>query len=536
MTNSDSNLSFKQTRLLLPWWWVRAFEGLAKSSDGSSRLFDQVSRSRLLPILDSDELSMVALFLSKIQGQILGTGSRTFVFHESEISGDNPFTRHSKLMLAQRALSQIPCLKLFDASGLKSWGLCSDLRMIQNEAEFRVEVDLTDLGEEFVLGYAHAHRDLFGCVTKGEVLGNFFEGQSPLCIWKSLWLDLDFNSRLVVLRLEQAMQQQHGWLQLDGTAGLSWSHALAGLALSKRGAPASLFERERKLLHSLGKKLEDHGIFAGSVSQSYLAFSKDSGPTLVFRSRDGLKASQDLEAYGKEVGSFFAKRRMGLKLIERFSPESLGSWKHFYEALSAEDKDLALQSKGRVYVGFDLFAEWLLRLGGMIPLPAHESLGQLKVPVSEAWSIFKSKWHSFDFEKDLEAMNLSLASEVSLQDTQILRRLSTENLENLEVAKTMPPVFEGGERQKIVIGPRDQLARAAASDELEHMKKHDYQSYKKLCEAYLASLRAEDRDLFQAIQKQMTPVIFETQLRARLIRYMIEFPSKWSSSKTAMKP
>ncbi len=531
-----SPLSFKQNRLLLPWWWVRAFQGLAKSSEGSSRLFDQVSRSRILPLLDSDELSMVGLFLSKIQEQLLSHGNPTVIFHESEISGDNPFTRHSKIVLAERALSQIPCLKLFDASGLKSWEISSGMRIIRNEAEYRFEMDLSQLGEEFVLGYAHAHRDLLAGATQGEVLGSFFEGQNPLCIWKSLWLDLDFNSRLVVLRIEQAMQLQQSWLQLDGTAGLSWERAFSGLTWAKRNATTSAFERERKLLQTLGKKLEDHGIFTGSVSQSYLAFSKDPGPTLVFRSSDGLKATQDLESYGKAVGAFYAKRRVGLELIKLFSPDNLEAWTQFYEALSPEDKNLSLQFRGRIYVAFDLFAEWVLRLDSKIPIPAHESLENLRTPVSDAWNLFKAKWHSFDFLEDLESLHLSLASEASLQDTQIFERLSTSKLEIVTTSKSTLTPSSSGERQKIAMPPRDQVARAAASDELEHMKKHDQQSYKNLCEAYLASLRAEDRDLFLAIQKQMTPVIFETQLRARLIRYMIEFPSKWSTSKTASKP
>jgi hypothetical protein len=515
---------------------VRAFHGLAVSSEGSGGVFDQVSKSRVMPLLDSDELSMMALFLSKIQEQVLTNGSRTIVFQESEISGDNPFTRHSKLMLAQRALSQLPCMRLFDDSGLKSWGISSAVRMIGNKAESRFEFDLSELGEEFVLGYAHAHRDLLAGATGGEVLGSFFEGQNPLCIWKSLWLDLDFNSRLVVLRIEQAMQLQQAWLQLDGTAGLSWDYALSGLTWAKRNASASIFERERKLLHALGKKLEDHGIFTGSVSQSYLAFSKDPGPTLVFRSSDGLKATQDLESYGKEVGSFFAKRRVGIGLIKLFSPENLNAWTQFYDALSSEDKNLSVTFKGRVYVAFDLFAEWVLRLDAKIPIAAHESLESLRTPVSEAWDLFKSKWQSFDFLKDLESLNLSLATEASIQDTQILERLSTGKLEKNEISNRAFAPSESGQRQKIAMPPRDQVARAAASDELEYMKKHDQQSYKKLCEAYLASLRAEDRELFQAIQKQMTPVIFETQLRARLIRYMIEFPSKWTTSKTASKP
>ena len=145
------------------------------------------------------------------------------------------------------------------------------------------------------------------------------------------------------------------------------------------------------------------------------------------------------------------------------------------------------------------------------------------------------KWHSFDFKSELDSLNLSLASEESLSDPQILKQLSTNR--SLEKPANEPslPKTDSLQRPKPPLAPRDQVARAAASEELERLKKQNMESYKKLCEAYLSSLKEEERQLFEAIKKQMTPVIFETQLRARLIRFMIENPTSWEPTKTVSK-
>lgn len=535
MKPESTQKPLQETRLFLPWWWIRAFEVLGSASSLGRGSLDQIAESRIMPFLDSDELSMLCLFLSKIQSQLLASGERTFFIHDGDISGDNPFTRQSKLFVAEKALSQIPCIKLLSRTGDKSWNMSTGQRIGKKDDMRWLEVDLSVLGEEFVLGFCHAHRELIAGIRNEDLCTDVFEGHSPLCIWKSLWLDLDLNSQLLVLRIEKAMQLNHSWLQLDGTAGLSWTDAFSGVQFQARKSQTSHFFKQKKLLEVLGKKLEDHGIFSSHVNKNYLAFSKDPGPTLAFRSSDGLKASQDLAAYAASVGQYFAKRRLGLQLIQLTSPESHAAWTGFYESLPDEDKFLALEQNGRIYVAFDLFAEWMLRLAEKLPSKVHDSLAGLKLSVAEAWILFKEKWHSFDFKSELDSLNLSLASEESLSDPQILKQLSTNR--SLEKPANEPslPKTDNVQRPKTPLAPRDQVARAAASEELERLKKQNIESYKKLCEAYLSSLKEEERQLFEAIKKQMTPVIFETQLRARLIRFMIENPTSWEPTKTVSK-
>ena len=525
----------QETRLFLPWWWIRAFEVLASASSLGRGSLEQIAESRIMPFLDCDELSMLCLFLSKIQSQLLASGGKTFFIHDGDISGDNPFTRQSKLFVAEKALSQIPCIKLLSRTGDKSWNMSSGQRIGKKNDMRWLEVDLSVPGEEFVLGFCHAHRDLISGIRNEDLCTDVFEGYSPLCIWKSLWLDLDLNGQLLVLRIEKAMQLNHSWLQLDGTAGLSWTEAFAGVHFQARKSQTSQFFRQKKLLEVLGKKLEDHGIFSSHVNKNYLAFSKDPGPTLAFRSSDGLKASQDLATYAASVGQYFAKRRLGLQLIQMTSPDSLAAWTGFYESLTDEDKFLSLELNGRIFVAFDLFAEWMLRLSDKLPFKVHDSLTGLRLSVAEAWIVFKEKWNSFDFKSELKSLNLSLASEESLSDTQILKQLSTNKSREKQPFEPSLPKTESVQRPKTPLAPRDQVARAAASEELERLKKQNLESYKNLCEAYLSSLKEEERQLFEAIKKQMTPVIFETQLRARLIRFMIENPTSWDATKSASK-
>ena len=69
-----------------------------------------------------------------------------------------------------------------------------------------------------------------------------------------------------------------------------------------------------------------------------------------------------------------------------------------------------------------------------------------------------------------------------------------------------------------------------ASDELHRIKSGDPERYASLKKAYLASLDEQGRAVMLDVQGRIQPVLFEEQLRQRLVRYMVDHPGAWRSA------
>lgn len=85
---------------------------------------------------------------------------------------------------------------------------------------------------------------------------------------------------------------------------------------------------------------------------------------------------------------------------------------------------------------------------------------------------------------------------------------------------------EGGQLSKM---------KLVAQQTLSQMQAVDRTSYHQLYERYLNSLTESERLLMLDFQRRMRPHIFESQLQTRLVNYMIQHPSEWTSRSMLMQ-
>lgn len=531
MTERSQTSAVPATRLFLPQWWVRALEAFAEGESQNSGVLDLISRSGILPIIDGEELSILGLFVSSAQSQILTSQSPKFTIFDSDVIGESPFSGQAKASLVEKALAQLPVMRILSTDSQYAWSISDKFRLLQERGRRSIEIELNPVGEELILGFSHAHADLLRVSKNIPSLSKALGLKVPLCIWKSLWLDLDLNTQLIVMRIEKAMQHESSWVQLDGTASIDLDEAFKDVRFHGRKLHFTEFSRRRKVLEALGKKLLDHGVIDVGAKTGFLALMDRPGPQLIFRSKEGLLSGEHVNTYGESVAHYFSKRKISLQLIVSYAPEELKSWQSFYDSLSEEDRSLHVILGNRVFVAVDLFAEVFLRARGVWPDSFDNKFEKLPENPQVAWPLFLSQWRAFDFISRLKESGFSLASEASLAEIQIIRVLSTNNFQkNSNTAPEITTPQSNGRPQSSLMA-RDHRARSMVGEELDRLKNLDKKEYQKLCEAYVSSLREEERRLFQSIQKQMNPLVFETQLRARLIRFMIDNPSSWSSGK-----
>jgi hypothetical protein len=281
---SNPGATFIATHMLLPAWWVRAFESALLSEQGGMGAIDQALRAQLSPALQPLEMGALAAVLGAVQEQILGGNSRSLKLEipryvkEAGAGAGAKTKRYAYEKIAQI----LTAVKVMEptSSGIVGRPLFSGESWILGGPNGRdVTFMLTPgtIGLELLLGISDIHIDFLRRLRHEEVAHTTIGSQGPLMVWKSLWLEMTGIEPLLYLRLERAMQWEFKWLQLDGTFGLPMNALFHGLEPD--------FGRQLKILSRLGKRFEGHGFIAQVKSDQYLAFSPDdaSDPTLVWQ-------------------------------------------------------------------------------------------------------------------------------------------------------------------------------------------------------------------------------------------------------------
>ena len=272
------------THMLLPAWWVRAFEASLLGEQSGQSAVDQALRARLSPALSTLEMGALAAVLSAMQEQVLNGSFRTLKLDLSRYvkeAGAGAGARNKRFTYEKVAqiLTSIKVLEsvphgvaghpIFTAD---HWSF-----MGSQGKDLTINLEPSSIGLELLLGLSDAHADLLRSLRHVKEASAVLGFEAPLMLWKSLWLELITSEPLLYLRLERAMQWEFKWLQLDGTFGLSLSELFRGLDFD--------LKQKLKLLARLGKRFEGHGFMAPVKSDQYLAFSAEeqAEPTLVWQ-------------------------------------------------------------------------------------------------------------------------------------------------------------------------------------------------------------------------------------------------------------
>lgn len=295
---NNAGATFIATHMLLPAWWVRAFESSLLSEQVGLGAIDQALRAQLSPALQPLEMGALAAVLGAVQEQILSGNGRSLKLDipryvkEAGAGAGAKTKRYAYEKIAQ-ILTAVKVLEP-TSSGIVGRPLFSGESWMlggQNDRDVTFMLNPGPIGLELLLGISDAHVDFLRRLRHEEVAHNSIGSHGPLMVWKSLWLEMTGIEPLLYLRLERAMQWEFKWLQLDGTFGLPLNALFQGLE--------SDFGKQLKVLSRLGKRFEGHGFVAPVKSDQYLAFSPEDAadPSLVWQIGRERLSSDVLSSY-----------------------------------------------------------------------------------------------------------------------------------------------------------------------------------------------------------------------------------------------
>lgn len=286
------------THMLLPAWWVRAFEASLLSEHSGRGAVEQALSAQLAPALSPLEMGALAAVIGAMQEQILEGSFRSLKLdmsrHVKEAgAGAGAKTRR---FAYEKVAQLLTCMKVLEPLERGPSGhplFSADHWTVSQPSgkDLTISLDPGKQGIELLLGLSDAHADLLSHIAHEQEAKIPLGSKPPLMLWKSLWLELMGTESLLYMRLERAMQWDFKWLQLDGTFGLSMSELYRGLEHD--------FAQQLRTLSRLGKRFQGHGFVAPVESDHYLAFSRDDDlePTLVWQIGRERLASEALNAF-----------------------------------------------------------------------------------------------------------------------------------------------------------------------------------------------------------------------------------------------
>lgn len=452
-----------------------------------------------------------------------------------------------------------------------------------------------EYADEVITGYMDAHADFLRKLLGRRELRKLNCDLKPLVIWTPVWLELSQAEQLVYLRMEKAMQTHGSWLRLDGLIGAPLDALVSGLRSGKRGGvgpagPAGpVGERTSRLLENLklfgrlGRRLAAHGVIRKQPENGYMATDRNmasSSPFLLWQaSAERLRSKAEIE-YMEIVGHSLLMRMPQDRfeaLMATFSGLSgdwagnIGRFRSIWDAIKAErGLTLTLTSGVLLHVHL-LFLEWVARSSAntLVPLPEWHmgsTVARLLRDLSAANALERFR----DFCKILEEnrqelgalsnplsnLPLTVASD-EIKRSNWLSQLAqfaqsaAKNGGNPKDSKLFSSSklssSDSVETRSVVDGPHITPEKAGqtgaegaqklhrlAYQELEKMIQGSPADYSALKRKYFSSLDSETRAMVLNVERRLDSRDFDRQLRARLVRFMVDHPASWTSSNSTL--
>lgn len=270
------------TQLILPAWWVRAYEAsMQREGLASASAMEHACAARLVPALNPVELNSLAVVVANLQAQILAGRQCSLSIDLAEhLKHAGSFSR-SRLFAFERIIQQLPGVRVLSAGDqgvLRSFPLFSADRWVrrgEGPDDFTIELTTSPLGAEQLLGFADAHMDLIRYARREAEASEALGSEPPLSIWRSIWLELQGIEQVLFMRIERCMQWDFRWLQLEGVFGLPMGELFSGLTVpeARFGDDGSPLARRLKVLARLGRKLTSQGFLGPQAGGQYLALN-----------------------------------------------------------------------------------------------------------------------------------------------------------------------------------------------------------------------------------------------------------------------
>ena len=356
----------------------------------------------------------------------------------------------------------------------------------------------SSIGVELLLGFYEPYREWLRSTQHPHTpqLAKIM-AHPPLHVWKPLWLDARGDEQMFYLYLEAIAQDHH----LDATM---LAHGVA----------------HAKCLHSLGRKLVEHGHLASPP------------PTLTSKLDWSPRRSSERQAlhneYRRDVCRHYAKSLLpgvAQAIVAKLAPTSAGAQSLCREFASICEEEgehvehAIMLSPTAPLINLALFFDWALRRHlPNCPLP-DALLGNELYQITTASNSLRQKYVDFS---DCLQQQPQLGKMLALPNACLINTAVPTASAALSAAPTTTEV------RPIAMLPTQTRLKKIAGIELSKIKTRSRKEYLQLEQQYIDSLAIDEKESVLGIKKYMQASVFEKQLRPRIISFMIENPSVWN--------
>ncbi|MBF0440906.1 MAG: hypothetical protein HQK54_03290 [Oligoflexales bacterium] len=572
-----------ETSLMLPSWWVHAFETTISSRSREEDIYplELSCQSKLSPAFNLEELNALSSLLSTLQRQLL-SGNEGYVLLDPEDHRRNVSSGCNSVgYIFERVLQSLSGIRLLAAKGKE--GGFSAIPFFDGESwikddtssdvKLKLRLNLAPLGAELLLGVFEPYTNMVRQIYSEFDIFSVFHDKIPLSVWRSVWLDFKGSEQLFLLRMEKALQWEYRFLRLDGVLGMSLKSIFKDIKVSRKKMVSNTVTLIEKLdfIDRIGQKLLDHGILSNQKIDKYLAIntSDENEVSLLWKYTQNRVFGDELKRYTNLAYSYLIEKvyvrnldQIILSICGKLFDNSLrkqlvGIWEEIGK-VEGEDKfpESVVMVKGNMpFFAPSLFFEWIIRQlpGHSFPLPdliKNSEIGELAgcftpKEVSSKYERFKNIIIS---EKDryrqiFSEVNFTIASPQVIKSLN-LKQLTSEvgnrvflrnadidkksfNDQKATYFKVNQDKFDGDGKGKSNEKIDATQFRRLATQELNDMKKNDYSRYQEIKRLYMETLDSNSKEIIYEVQKRLQPNVFDDHLKYSLIKFMTENPRLW---------
>lgn len=571
-----------QNRLVLPSWWVAAFDILGRADHAQDSPCALSKRMGISPALNRPELDSMGALLHSLQVQML-SGKRTLLISVNEHAKAASYQVRAAKFAYERLLQLASSLQLLpaqsDVQGA-GWPLFHSVSWQEDRSlqDWRLRIELGKDSDELIFGYVEPYLELWRFWSKKERLGKYFAPKPPLKIWRSVWLDLQGFEQLLLVRLEKLIQWEQVELSFSQLHDLPLGQLFEGVRLRDYGEenPEALsqFRQVLRKLTRLGRKLGDHGLLSEPDSEDCLLANRQNNDPIVMWKTSRLYLDQVSDDHYESLLSVrYARKALArmdelLRMIMGPSVQTQveeNVLRFVKDVIALDDEELLLADSDLVVVyssspalvhPFLIYLEWWMRLlpNHPFPLPdwALDSPFAFILTKSSNEPSLENYREFIDSIRSQESPQHALARLFSvcfacpdmLKKQELIRHLAkTTKQQSRE--ETMPKAAKlqesslkvgrssRGTSSSLLTTEKTQESKQLkweAAEALKNLQSHDHQRYLQLKKAYIDSLTDEKRKLILEVESRLKPSIFDEHLRSSLVKFLIERPDLWKKS------
>ena len=532
----------------LPGWWQRSFFECSKLTE--TKDYDQLAKVEcLMPGMKLEELESISFALAQIQRKILENNPENPLAFDFEVHMRS-CSKQQNAASFKRSQQIFPFLTVGSSSGY-SFPLF-EFSEWKKSKENTLAVLKADQSQKDLIFGMQSVSSMLELSMKNKKYSNALEEHLPVCkVSLPIWLELKTVEKSVLLYLLQLSSDFENWAGLDGEIVVDLHDLASKVHFPKpRGPnPVTHFANMMCYLLRLLNKLADQGWLKTLADDSkyYNFVNKDLNLGFVWQLTS--EAQQVMFKSSEEyAANLFAKRIMELNLYEELNAFSFQKIDKKFEINLGEllKKNKLTDFKNLVFVGSEIPNNYYDPVSLFIEIYDRcQSKHVLKLP---DWVEHHEVIRRFSNQKEFIPELFEEFVIAVHEDRDFFKKYIAEE-STASICKAKPDDFKAfcelkhkQKRQvKLGIRPMSKTIKPMAKKEpsgmslklvrakVTELMEKDKNGFKGLKTKYYDSLSKSERDLILEIQSRMKSHLFESQIKQRLVDFVMKNPDSIQS-------